>query len=101
MSFGEDCLRLFECPKGINPLWFSTLCLYYYAHIHNKLGVGHHRYNKMIPVKTKKETIAIISHQNLSAVKNNAKTTTKISLKKIQVKAKTLKLDPENSTTKS
>ena len=28
-TFGEDCLRLFECPKGISPLWFSTLCLYY------------------------------------------------------------------------
>ena len=39
-NFGEDCLRLFECPNGISPLWFSTLCLYYYAHIHKKLGVG-------------------------------------------------------------
>ena len=35
-TFGEDCLRLFECPKEISPLWFSTLCLYYYAHIHKK-----------------------------------------------------------------
>ena len=39
-TFSEDCLRLFECPQGISPLWFSTLCLYYYAHIHKKLGVG-------------------------------------------------------------
>ena len=39
-TFGEDCLRLFECPKGISPLWFSTLCLYYYTHIHKKSGVG-------------------------------------------------------------
>ena len=39
-SFSEDCLRLFECPKGISPLWFSTLCLYYYTHIHKKSGVG-------------------------------------------------------------
>ena len=39
-TFGEDCLRLFECPKGISPLWFSTLCLYYYAHIHKISGVG-------------------------------------------------------------
>ena len=39
-NFGEDCLRLFECPNGISPLWFSTLCLYYYAHIHKKSGVG-------------------------------------------------------------
>ena len=39
-TFGEDCLRLFECPRGISPLWFSTLCLYYYAHIHKKSVVG-------------------------------------------------------------
>ena len=39
-TFCEDCLQLFECPKGISPLWFSTLCLYYYAHIHKKSGVG-------------------------------------------------------------
>ena len=38
--FGKDCLRLFECPRGISPLCFSTLCLYYYAHIHKKSGVG-------------------------------------------------------------
>ena len=25
---------------GISPLWFSTLCLYYYAHVHKKPGVG-------------------------------------------------------------
>ena len=25
---------------GISPLWFSTLCLYYFAHIHQKAGVG-------------------------------------------------------------
>ena len=37
-TFGEDCLRLFECPQGISPLGFSTLCLYYYAHIHKKIG---------------------------------------------------------------
>ena len=39
-TFGEDCLQLFKCPRGISPLWFSTLCLYYYAHIHKKSGVG-------------------------------------------------------------
>ena len=39
-TFGEDCLQLFECSRGISPLWFSTLCLYYYTHIHKKSGVG-------------------------------------------------------------
>ena len=39
-TFGKECIRLFECPVGISPLWFSTLCLYYYAHIAEKAGVG-------------------------------------------------------------
>ena len=37
---GEDSVRLFKCPVGISPLWFSTLCLYYYAHFFKKTGVG-------------------------------------------------------------
>ena len=39
-KFGKECLQLFECPAGISPLWFSTLCLYYFAHIHQKAGIG-------------------------------------------------------------
>ena len=39
-TFGEECLRLFECPKGISPLLFSTLCLYYFAHFFKTAGVG-------------------------------------------------------------
>ena len=39
-TIGEECLHLLKCPKGISPLWFSTLCLYYYAHIFQKAGVG-------------------------------------------------------------
>ena len=38
--FSEQPLRLFKCPIGISPLWFSMLCLYYYAHIFKKPGVG-------------------------------------------------------------
>ena len=30
-DFGEDHLLLFECPQGIDPLYFSTLCVYFYA----------------------------------------------------------------------
>ena len=52
-TFGEDCLRLFKCPKGIIPLWFSTLCLYYYAHIHEKSGVGASSVQSDIPSKDK------------------------------------------------
>ena len=39
-KFSEECLRLFKCPAGISPLWFSTLCLYYFAYVHQKAGVG-------------------------------------------------------------
>ena len=28
---GEMCLELFECPIGVDPLYFSTLCVYFYA----------------------------------------------------------------------
>ena len=38
--FGEEPLCLFECPIGISPLWFSTLCLYYYAHVFERPRVG-------------------------------------------------------------
>ena len=39
-TYGEECIHLFECPVGISPLWFSTLCLYYFAHVAKKAGVG-------------------------------------------------------------
>ena len=28
---GETCLELSECPAGVDPLYFSTLCVYFYA----------------------------------------------------------------------
>ena len=28
---GETCLELFECPVGVDSLYFSTLCVYFYA----------------------------------------------------------------------
>ena len=100
-TFGEDCLQLFECPRGISPLWFSTLCLYYYANIHKKSGVGASLVQSDDPSKTKMETVVMINHQNPSVVKNNVKTVTKLSWKKIQVKVKTPKPEQENNTTKS
>ena len=99
-TFGEDCLQLFECPRGISPLWFSTLCLYYYAHIHKKSGVGASSVQADNPSKDKTETVATINHQNPNAVKNNVKTAIKLSRKKIQVKAKTAKPEQENDATK-
>ena len=39
-TYGEECICLFKCPADISPLWFSTLCLYYFAHITKKTGVG-------------------------------------------------------------
>ena len=38
--YGEESIRLFKCPAGISPLWCSTLCLYYFAHVPQKAGVG-------------------------------------------------------------
>ena len=38
-THGEECIHLFECPVGISPLWFSTLCLYYFTHVGKKTGV--------------------------------------------------------------
>ena len=54
-TFGEDCLRLFECPVGISPLWFSTLCLYYYTYVHKKSGVGASSVQTDDPSKDKDE----------------------------------------------
>ena len=28
---GEMCLKLFECPAEVDPLYFSTLCVYFYV----------------------------------------------------------------------
>ena len=39
-THGEECICLFECPIVISPLWFSTLCLYYFIHVAKKTGVG-------------------------------------------------------------
>ena len=30
-DFGPTSLELFECPAGVDPLYFSTLCVYFYA----------------------------------------------------------------------
>ena len=29
--FGEDVLKLFKCPRAIDPLFFFTLCVFFYA----------------------------------------------------------------------
>ena len=47
------------------------------------------------------EAVITINRQNLSVVKNNVKTITKLSRKKIQAKAKTPKPETENNATKS
>ena len=47
------------------------------------------------------ETVATINHQNPNTVKNNVKTATKLSRKKIQVKAKTPEQEQENKAIRS
>ena len=40
-TFGEDCPTVISNVLGeLALLWFSTLCLYYYTHIHKKSEVG-------------------------------------------------------------
>ena len=100
-TFGEDCLRLFKCPKGISPLWFSTLCLYYYAHIHKKSGAGASSVQSDDPSKDNDGNNR--DNQPLRPKRNqeHCKTAMKLSRTKIQVKAKIPKLNPENIATKS
>ena len=35
---GQTSLELFECPRGIDPLYFSTLCVYFYAERERVMG---------------------------------------------------------------
>ena len=32
-DYGEDALKLFECPRGVDPLFFSCILLYYYSEL--------------------------------------------------------------------
>ena len=100
-TFGEDCLGLFECPKGISPLWSSTLCLYYYAHIHKKSGVGASLVHSDNPSKDKDRN----SHNNQPSKpkrsQEQCKNSNEAKLEKDSGKSKTPKLGPENNATKS
>ena len=40
-DYGEEALKLFECPKGIDPLFFSCVLVFYYGELareSNSLG---------------------------------------------------------------
>ena len=69
----EECLCLFECPVGISPLWFFTLCLYYYAHVYQKTGVGASSVFADDPNKGDKDNSngSSNSHQSRSQKSNN------------------------------
>ena len=32
-DYGEEALKLFECPRGVDPLFFSCILLYYYSEL--------------------------------------------------------------------
>ena len=100
-TFGEDCLRLFECPRGISPLWFSTLCLYYYAHIHKKSGVGASSIKSDDPSKDEDGNSCNDPPSKPKHSQEKIKIVNKLSRKKIQAKAKTLKTEQENIVIKS
>ena len=100
-TFGEDYLRLFKCPRGISPLWFSTLCLYYYAHIHKKLGVGASSVQSDNPSKDEDGN----SHNNQPSKSNGGQeqrqNSNQAKSKKDSGKAKTSKMEKENNAIKS
>ena len=100
-TYGKDYLRLFECPKGISPLWFSTLCFYYFVHNHKKMGVGASWVQSDDPSKDKDRNSRNNQPSKPKRSQEKCKTAMKLSRKKIQVKAKTPKLDMENNATKS
>ena len=66
----EECLHLFECPVGISPMWFSTHCLYYYAHIYLKTGVGASSVSADNPSKAIKMTAMAVQMHINHLVKN-------------------------------
>ena len=37
-DFGEESLLLFECPRGVDPQYFSALCLYFYTQCEKVIG---------------------------------------------------------------
>ena len=87
---GERCLELFECPAGVDPLYFSTLCVYFYAERQkvidqakekvkrdvsiNSMGVGdsqqgsHPSENKMSPLNPLNQTNQINQSQIQPAI---------------------------------
>ena len=100
-TFGKDCLRLFECPRGISPLWFSTLCLYYYAHIHKKSGVGASLIKSDDPSKDEDGN----SHNDQSSKPKRSQeqhqNSNQAKAEKESSKSKNTKLEQENNATKS
>ena len=101
-KFGKECLQLFECLVGISPLWFSTLCLYYFTHIHQKAGVGASSVKTDDPSNNDKdEGSNNIILQNLKTTKAKVKTMVKLSQNNIQAKVNSIKPVKENSVVKS
>ena len=92
-KFGKECLQLFECPAGISPLWFSTLCLYYLAHVHQKAGVG--------ASSVKSDNSSNNDKKTTKTTKAKVKTMVKLSQNKIQAKVNPIKPVKENSIVKS
>ena len=100
-TFGEDCLQLFECPTGISPLWFPTLCLYYYVHIHKKSGVGASLVQTDDPSQDEDENSNNGQSSKPKYNQGQSQSSSQAKSKKIQVKAKTPKLVKENSVIKN
>ena len=49
---GETCLELFECPVGVDPLYFSTLCVYFYAECQKVIDQAKEKVKKDISINS-------------------------------------------------
>ena len=100
-TFGEDCLPLFKCPKGISPLWLSTLCLYYYADIHKKSGVGASSVQSDDPSKDNDGNSRNNQTSKPKCSREQCKNNNEAKSDKNSGKSKNIQTDPENKVTKS
>ena len=50
---GETCLKLFECPAWVHPLYFSTLCVYFYAERPKVIDQGKEKVKRDVSVNAR------------------------------------------------
>ena len=49
---GETCLELFECPAGVDPFYFNTLCVYFYAERQKVIDQAKEKVKRDVSIKS-------------------------------------------------